>query len=192
MRWNPDPVTRALQREEEARRLPLAAMFTALAVLLPQVFHLLGLGSMFLPMFLPVLAAALLLPLRLACITAVLSPLLSWMLTGMPPLSPPVLPLLLVELTASACIASTLRRGLRWNMLPALAVTFLIDRILLYVFVESATAWLGVRHPMFGPAVVLTGLPGVILNLVVLPPAVALIERQFPRLQPLPARELRS
>ena len=168
--------------DEAIRALPLAAMLTALGVLLPQLFHMLGLGSTFLPMFLPVLAAGLLLPPRPVLTVGVLTPLLSWMLTGMPPLSPPILPLMLVELPAAAAVAGLLRRRLRWPVIVAVAGAMAADRLLLFFLIEAVSTAAGVRHPMLGPAAVATGLPGVVLAVFVLPPSIALIERRFPRL----------
>jgi hypothetical protein len=190
MRWSAEDIA-AAAREEEIRRLPLAAVFTALGVLLPQLFHVLGLGATFLPMFLPVLAAGLLLPLRLALVTAALTPLLSWLLTGMPPLAPPVLPLLLVELPVTAGIICFLRRGLRWSVLAAAAAAMLIDRLLLLILLESVTLLAGVQHPLLGPAMVAAGLPGVVLQLVVLPPTMKIIEARFPHLAPRAVAEVR-
>ena len=181
MRWTTEDFT-AARKQEQLRRLPLAAMFTALGVLLPQIFHALGLGSTFLPMFLPVLAAALLLPLNLALIVAIVTPSLSWLLTGMPPLSPPMLPLLLIELPVATAVASSCRRGLQLPVLAAVAAAMLSDRVLLWLVIEVVTRVSGLQHPLFGPAVVLAGLPGVVLQLVVLPPAVHLIEQRCPRL----------
>ncbi|MDT8323829.1 MAG: ECF transporter S component [Bacteroidota bacterium] len=190
MRWTAEDRAAAL-REEELRRLPLAAVFTALGVLLPQLFHALGLGAAFLPMFLPVLAAGLLLPLRLALVTATLTPLLSWLLTGMPPLSPPVLPLLLIELPVTAGAAAFLRRSLRWPVLAAAAVALLIDRLLLLAILETVTLLAGVQHPLLGPTMVVAGLPGVILHLLVLPPTLKIIETRYPHLAPQRVTELR-
>lgn len=181
MRWTTEDYA-AAERETRLRRLPLAAMFTALGVLLPQIFHALGLGSTLLPMFLPVLAAALLLPLQLAVTVGILTPLLSWMLTGMPPLSPPMLPLLLIELPITAAVASLLRRRLRLPVIAAITAAMVTDRLLLWLVIETVTRAAGVQHPLFGPALVLAGLPGVILQLVVLPPAVHLVDQRFPSL----------
>jgi hypothetical protein len=183
MRTSTDDAMRARGRDEEhIRRLPLAAMFTALGVLFPQLFHMLGLGSTFLPMFLPVLAAGLLLPWRLAATVGVLTPLLSWMLTGMPPLSPPMLPLMVLELGLAAPLAGLFRRSLRWPVIAAVAATMATDRLLLYIVIEAVSTLAGVRHPLLGPAAVLAGFPGVALAVVVLPPAIALIESRYPRL----------
>lgn len=165
-----------------ARQLPLAALFTALGVLFPQLFHLLGLGSTFLPMFLPVLAVGLLLPTRPALTVGLLTPLASWMLTGMPPLSPPILPLMLVELPAVALVAGATRRGLRWPVAVSVAAAMAVDRLLLFAIIEGVSAMAGIRHPLLGPAAVLAGLPGVALAAIVLPPVIAIIEKQFPHL----------
>ncbi len=174
---------------ERIRLIPLAAMFTALGVLVPQVFHWFGLGSMFLPMFLPVLAAAMLLPRGLACTVALLTPTASFMLTGMPPLAPPVLPLLLIELAAAAFTASSLRVHLGKSVLLSLVVALVIDRLLLFGLIHAATELAGIRHPLFGSAMVLAGLPGIILMLTLLPSTMALIEARFPRLAAMPVRE---
>ena len=186
MRWKTDPSAghTATLPADDIRRIPLAAMFTALGVLFPQLFHLLGLGSTFLPMFLPVLTAAVLLRVRLAMTVAVLTPILSWMLTGMPPLSPPILPLLIIELIATAALVSILRLQLRWAVLPAIAAGFLLDRLLLLVIIEAVTAISGIHHPLLGPAAVLAGIPGVVMNLAVIPPVILLIERRYPQFAP--------
>jgi len=170
------------RKDEAIRRIPLAAMFTALGVLLPQIFHWFGLGATFLPMFFPVLAGALLLPRGLACTVALLTPLSSWMLTGMPPLAPPILPLLLIELTISALIASSLHVHLGRSALLALAAALLADRLLLYGIVELVTKLAGVEHPLFGPAMVLAGVPGIVMMLLLLPPSITYINSRFPRL----------
>ena len=167
---------------EAIRRIPLEAMFAPLGVLLPQIFHWFGLGSTFLPMFFPVLAGALLLPRALACTVAVLTPLSSWMLTGMPPLAPPILPLLMIELTVSALITSSLHVHLGKSALLSLAAALLADRLLLYGIVEIVTRLAGVEHPLFGPAMVLAGLPGIAMMLLLLPPSVRYINSRFPRL----------
>jgi hypothetical protein len=175
-------VKRTAIYEDELRRIPLAAMFTALGVLLPQVFHWFGLGSTFLPMFLPVLTAAMLLPRMLACTVAVLTPVTSWLFTGMPPLSPPILPMLMAELLVSACIASTLRYHQGRSALLALVIALLADRALLFLLVHGVTVFAGVDHPLFAPALVLTGLPGIVMMLLLIPPGIALIDARFPRL----------
>ena len=79
-------------KESELKQIPLTALFAALAVALPQFFHMLGLGAVFLPMFLPVTAGAMLLSWKFAFTLALIAPITSWLITGMPPIVPPILP----------------------------------------------------------------------------------------------------
>lgn len=176
------PRTASGMRPADIRRIPLAAMFVALGVVVPQVFHWFGLGSAFLPMFLPVMMGAVLLPRALAATVAVLAPSASWMLTGMPPLSPPILPLLMLELLAAALVASTLRFHLHVPVFLAVLAGLIVDRVILYAAVLLATEALGLRHPAIGPAMVAIGIPGIVLQLIVIPTTVSLLRQRFPQL----------
>ncbi|MCU0289629.1 MAG: ECF transporter S component, partial [Acidobacteria bacterium] len=57
--------------------LLLAGLFMALALVLPLLFHAIGLGSAFLPMFFPIIAAGFLVTLPAALVVGVMSPLVS-------------------------------------------------------------------------------------------------------------------
>ena len=61
---------------------PLAV---ALGVALPHVFHLVGLGPIFLPMFLPLLLVAMTMELPFIFLVAITTPLISLAMTGVPP-----------------------------------------------------------------------------------------------------------
>ena len=56
----------------------------ALGVALPHVFHLAGLGPVFLPMFLPILLVAMTMELPFVLLVAITTPLISLAITGMP------------------------------------------------------------------------------------------------------------
>jgi hypothetical protein len=84
--------------QKELRQIPLVALFAALAIIFPQFFHFLGLGSVFLPMFIPIMVGSMFLTWRFVILLAILSPTVSWLITGMPPIAPPILPLLILEL----------------------------------------------------------------------------------------------
>jgi hypothetical protein len=158
-------------RQGQARDLTLGALFLALAVLFPILFHAAGLGSVFLPMYWPVAAAGFFLPLWPAVSVGMLAPLLSFLLTGMPPVSPPILHIMAAELFCLAGCTSLLHRrtrlGLFWIVLIALAssraVQFLAARILAPFFGLPAD-WISI-------ASVLSGLPGAAAILVLVPPA---------------------
>ncbi len=62
-----------------------APVAIALGVALPHVFHLAGLGPVFLPMFLPIVLVAMTMELPLVLLVAITTPLISFWTTGMPP-----------------------------------------------------------------------------------------------------------
>ena len=70
-------------------RLVLAALFTALGILLPMVLHPFGIsGQVFLPMHVPVLLCGLITGSAYGALTGFIVPLLSGALTGMPSIWP--------------------------------------------------------------------------------------------------------
>ena len=162
-----------------ARDITLGGLCVALGIVLPLPFHLLGpgAGKMFLPMFLPVLFCGLLAGPRAALVTGLLTPLVSSVLTGMPPLAPTA-PLMSLQLGALGVCASLLRRALGWNVwLAALgaqigAFTILALEVL---FLAPLIGWPLEFRVAFVLALV-SGFPGIVLQLVVVPPAVLLVE----------------
>ena len=71
----------------KTRKLTFASLCLSTALLLPQLFHLLGLqqaGQIFLPMHIPVLLSGLLLGWHYGALLGFMTPLLSFLLTGMP------------------------------------------------------------------------------------------------------------
>lgn len=95
----------------------------ASAVILPQLFHLMGaisgmgtaLGETFLPMHLPIILVGLLSGPYVGAVSGLLAPLLSFALTGMP--TSAMLPFMMIEL----CVYG-LTAGLLWNVkMPTLA-----------------------------------------------------------------------
>jgi len=83
--------------ENKSYQLLTGGLFLALALGLPLAFHLVGLGSSFLPMFYPILLAGFLLDFQVAVLVGLLSPLLSAALTGMPPFYPPIAFIMMAE-----------------------------------------------------------------------------------------------
>ena len=81
----------------ESRELALGGLLGAAALLLPTVFHLVHLGSLFMPMYAPLCLLAFLVSARIAASAALIVPLMSGLLTGMPPFYPPIAPVMSVE-----------------------------------------------------------------------------------------------
>ncbi len=166
--------------EIDLRQIPLAALFLAVGVVLPQFFHLLGLGAAFLPMFLPVMTGAMLLRWKFAILPALFSPLISFMITGMPPLAPPVLPIIIVELVVVASLISLLRVHNKRDVWTALLIAIIVDRLLLFLLVWLILPLFGLEHPLFSLALVSTGIPGIVLQLITIPLVMKLIRDRFP------------
>jgi hypothetical protein len=94
----------------QARDMVLGGLFGALGIVVPMLFHAVGLGKVFLPMYLPILALGLMVSWEVALIVGCATPLLSAVLTGMPPLAPPIAALMATELACLAAVASLARR----------------------------------------------------------------------------------
>jgi len=168
--------------KSDLRQIPLTAMFAALGVVLPPVFHIFGLGVTFLPMFLPVMMGSMLVSWRYAMVLAIICPLTSWLITGMPPLVPPLLPIVMSELILTALIISILRVHLNRPVWLALITAIIVDRLFLYFLVTLLAGWFHLEPMVFSIAMVAAGIPGIILQLLVIPLALKLLQQKFPNL----------
>ncbi len=155
----------------------LAALIAAAAaVALPQVFHVVGaaaglgagLGESFLPMYLPIMLVGFLAGPYAGASAAIVAPLCSYGLTAMPAAS--MLPFILIELVAIGVGAGLLRKGRFPAVLKVLAVQVIgklvrLSAVLVAVYALGNEA---VSVAAWGNAIV-AGLPGVILQLVLVP-----------------------
>jgi len=170
-----------------ARELSLAGLLGALALLLPIGFHALGwAGKVFLPMHLPIVVAGFVVGPPTAAGLGLIVPLLSAALTGMPPLAPPIAPLMSLELVAKATLASVLYRTLRLPIWLVLPIALLVDWAVLALAAVVAASFFAIQaEPLrYVWGVILLSVPGTLVQLAVVPLAVAAIERRVPRLAP--------
>jgi hypothetical protein len=166
----------------------VGALFAALGVVVPILFHLVGLGRVFLPMHLPILAVGFFVSPIVAASAGFVTPWVSSFLTGMPPL--PVAVLMSLELPVLAGIASLCYRALkgrvhksRWvgkiiavwsSTVIAIVARIAVDLLLLAKVVAPI---LQLPAGSFGLAAVLAGTPGIVLQLTLVPAIVLAIER---------------
>jgi len=151
----------------------------ALGVLFPIIFHQFGMaGRIFLPMHIPVLLAGCICGPLSGLIIGLLAPALSFALTAMPPSY--AVPLMTIELSLYGLAAGLFYYRLRLNVYIALVVSLILGRIgfaigllILGLFIELPY---GVKT-YFSISVV-TGLPGIIIQLVIIPPIVAAVMRR--------------
>jgi len=163
-------------RQEPGKDVVLGGLFTALGVVLPLLFHLVGLGKVFLPMHLPVLTAGFLVGPAVAVSVGVLTPLLSAALTGMPPL--PLAPIMAVELAILAGAASLFYWVLRLPWWASLPLAILCGRASLALMVLGLAPLLHLPEKLLSLGSIIAGLPGIALQLVVVPLVVRAVEQR--------------
>lgn len=168
----------------QARETATGAFFLAMALALPILFHLAGLGKVFLPMLLPVLLCGFVLSWRMAALTGFLAPILSSLLTGMPPLAPPLAPMMMIELAVLGAIPALVYRKWRLGLWPALISGIVICRIVSFILHVILAEFFRIPGITWGLITLISGIPGLILQVVTVPIVIPLLERRFPALNP--------
>lgn len=163
-----------------AHTLAYIALFLALSVLLPIAFHAADLGGrIFLPMHIPALLAGFLVGPGSGLVVGLLGPGLSNMLTGMPPAV--MTPAMTLELSFYGLIAGITYVKMRMNIVAALLIAMVAGRLmfglaifLLGLFIDmpyDAALYFSSAGP------ILTGLPGIAVQLFLIPILVAGVNR---------------
>jgi niacin transporter len=158
------------------RILALAALLIAAGIALGILAHTLGVaGQVLLPLHYPPLIGGLLLGWRWGAIIGVMTPLLSAFLTGMPPLIPSAL-LMIPEAAVYGAVSGALRK--RIGLYPALICALILGRIAWAGGVWLLTPVLGLHiSPLASAGVAtLTGLPGIIGQIILAPIIVTRLE----------------
>ncbi len=163
------------------RFLAQSALFLALAVVLPIGFHAFGVGGrVFLPMHFPVLLAGFITGPWSGLIVGLIAPLLSHLLTTMPPTY--AVPLMSLELPMYGLIAGITYRRLHLNLYLSLILAMLFGRVmfglgllLLGLFIKLP--YTAAEFFSTGGAIV-SGLPGIAIQIVLIPIIVAAVNRQ--------------
>jgi hypothetical protein len=159
-----------------ARELALAAMFVALGITVPILFHAVGLGRTFLPMHLPILIGAVVLRPPMAVLVALLTPWASMLLTGMPPL--PMAVVMCIELGALSAVVST-ARILRVPVWLAVVLGILVRIGVTWGVTTALAGYLHLPPAGVGVASIVAGAPGIVLQLAIAPAsALAVLRRR--------------
>ena len=168
-----------------SRFIAHTALFLALGVLLPIGFHYvspagLPLGRVLLPMHLPVLLAGFISGPASGIVVGLLAPGLSHLLTGMPP-TYAVAPMTL-ELAMYGLVAGITYQRLHLNIYLSLIIAMVLGRILfgLGLFVLGLLIHLDYTAAAYfsGGSALISGLPGIVMQLVLIPVIVAAINRK--------------
>ena len=162
------------------KKLTLASVCIALCVVLPIAFHSIpDAGSVFLPMHIPVLICGMICGWPYGLLCGLMGPLLSSLLTGMPPVA--VLPAMMVECGTYGLVSGLMLKWVRSgrtyvDLYAALVVAMIAGRIvsgiakaLIFAPGTSLAAW--------ATASFVTALPGIVIQLVLVPVIVAGLQR---------------
>lgn len=159
----------------------IAALCVALCVVLPMAFHAIpNAGSILLPMHIPVLLCGLLCGWPLGLVCGLVGPLLSSVLTGMPPAA--YLPSMMVELAVYGLASGLLMRFVRTGKLFADLYVSLIGAMLVGRVVAGLARALifsagGYSMAVWATSYFVTGLPGIAIQLLIIPPIVLALEK---------------
>lgn len=165
----------------QVKRVVVAAVCAALGIVLPMLFHAVpGAGNVWLPMHVPVMISGLVAGPAAGAATGLLAPVLSSLTTGMP--AAPILPSMACELVVYGSVAGLLSACVRTGRLAADLYVSLVGAMLagrvvggvLQALVFSPGAYSLVA---WGTGYFVTGLPGIVLQLVVVVPVVTALER---------------
>lgn len=168
-------------KQNQVRNLVMAALCVALGVALPQAFHAIpNAGSVLLPMHIPVLLCGLTCgwPYGLAC--GILAPLTSSLITGMP--GPAYLPAMVCELAAYGLISGLAAKYIHTGKRTLDIYIRLVSAMLLGRMVYGVTNALIFRAgaysmEVFLTAAFVTALPGIVIQLVLLPALILILEK---------------
>lgn len=154
------------------RDLAYGGLFGAAAMTLPVLFHLLHLGHVLMPMYLPLVALAFFASPRVCAATAGVVPILSWLVTGMPPIYPPVAVVMAVELAFMSALAAWAYGRWPRSVLLVLVPVLLLGRALQAGAGYALGLALDLPPGFLSLASVVSGWPGLVLMVVVIPPLV--------------------
>ena len=162
----------------QVKQLTLSAFFLALGLVLPFAFHSFGpqAGTVFLPMHIPVLLCGFVCGPAYGALVGMLTPLLSSALTGMPPLMPTGIAMCL-ELSTYGFLSGWMTKKLPLytsliiTMLAGRAVSGLANLVLLSMAHKAYTM------QIFLTAAFVTAIPGIVLQLVMIPLLVSVVKK---------------
>jgi len=151
------------------RPMVISAAMAALALALPPAFHMVGLGSKFLPMLLPLLLNGFLVPFGWALVVGLIVPFISSLATGMPPLYPPIAAVVALEGATLGAVAAAVYRGKRERLWPSLIAAVVAGRAAALGSSWILARYFGLPPALASVAMLVQGTPGVLLQLAVVP-----------------------
>lgn len=163
---------------DQVKKITLSAFFLALGLVLPFAFHSFGptAGSMFLPMHIPVLLCGFVCGSGYGALVGALTPLVSSALTGMPIFMPTGIAMCFELMTYGFLSGLVIKKI---SLYPSLILTMLAGRIVSGVVNLVLLSMAGKAYTLeiFLTASFVTALPGIILQLIIVPLLVTVIKK---------------
>ena len=169
-----------MKKDFSPDKLVIAGICVALGILFPMLFHAVPLGGpRFLPMHIPVLLAGFFAGWKLGLLTGVVTPLLSAVLTGMPTFAPePMVFVMMFELGMYALLAGLLLKHTK-NIHLSLVAAMVGGRVVRGLMQWAFWSWVGLPFSwnIYLTLVFVTALPGIALQLAVVPLVVGAVRK---------------
>ena len=168
-------------KENQVKKLVMAAMCVALGIILPMAFHTIqNAGSIFLPMHIPVLICGLLCGWQYGLICGFLTPVLSSLFTGMPPAA--ILPAMACELAVygvlkGICIKFIHTGNQLINIYISLTVAMVAGRIVSGILKALIFNVGQYSFKIFITSSFATCLPGIIIQFIFVPVLVFALQK---------------
>lgn len=162
------------------KRLVFTAVCAALCLVLPMAFHTVpNAGTIFLPMHIPVLLCGLICGWPYGGVCGLIGPLLSSLVTAMPPAA--MLPSMMVECCAYGFVTGMLMRHVHTKHAVAdLYISLVSAMVVGRVVAGFAKAWIftpGVSPFAWVTTSLVAGIPGITIQLILMPLVVAGLTR---------------
>lgn len=162
------------------KKLVMTAVCAALCLVLPMAFHAIpNAGSVILPMHIPVLLCGLICGWPYGLVCGVIGPLISGVLTGMPPAA--MLPSMMVECGTYGLVTGLMMRYVRTGKPVADLYISMVTAMLLGRVVSGLAKALiftpGTAPFAWVTTSLVTGIPGIILQLVLMPTVIFALTR---------------
>ncbi len=161
------------------KELVLSGLLLASGIIVPMIFHMFGMtGPIVLPMHIPVLIGGFLLPPQLALVLGIITPIASGILTGMPVMFPMAI-IMAFELAVYGLTASLSTRKFKLPIIPSLIISMIAGRIAAGLTVAVLVRMFAVKMDpfLFVKSAIITGLPGIIIQLIFIPALLLAIRR---------------
>lgn len=162
------------------KKLVFTAVSVALCIVLPMVFHMLpGGGAVFLPMHIPVLLCGMICGWPFGLVCGLLGPAMSSFLTKMPPAA--ILPAMMIECAVYGAVSGFLMSRVHTGRKIADLYISLIPAMLLGRIVSGIAKALiftpGMTFKAWVTASFVTSLPGIVIQLILMPTLVLALTR---------------